>query len=424
MISNELATSLDLPKRTVALVLAGGRGSRLLNLTDRRAKPAVYFGGKFRIIDFALSNCINSGIRRIAVLTQYKSHSLMRHIQRGWGFMRGELNEFVDVLPAQQRLDEVNWYQGTADAVHQNHDIIQSFRSKYVVILAGDHIYKMNYALALADHVEHGKPCTVACIEVPRSEARAFGVMAVDDKDLVTEFVEKPADPPGIPGRPERSLASMGVYIFNTEFLLDVLSADADDPHSSHDFGKDVIPKLVHEHQVVAHRFADSAVGTREHEEPYWRDVGTIDAYWDANIDLTATDPLLNLYDDRWPIWTYQPQLPPAKFVHNEDTRRGVAIESLVSGGCIVSGHVERSLMFSGVRVHSYARVNWSVLLPNVQVGRGARISRAVVDRGCIIPDGLVIGEDAALDAARFLRTTSGITLVTRQMLLNLPKTP
>ena len=424
MISNELATSLDLPKRTVALVLAGGRGSRLLNLTDRRAKPAVYFGGKFRIIDFALSNCINSGIRRIAVLTQYKSHSLMRHIQRGWGFMRGELNEFVDVLPAQQRLDEVNWYQGTADAVHQNHDIIQSFRSKYVVILAGDHIYKMNYALALADHVEHGRPCTVACIEVPRSEAHAFGVMAVDDKDLVTEFVEKPADPPGIPGKPERSLASMGVYIFNTDFLLDVLSADADDPNSSHDFGKDVIPKLVREQQVVAHRFADSAVGTRENEEPYWRDVGTIDAYWDANIDLTATDPLLNLYDDRWPIWTYQPQLPPAKFVHNEDTRRGVAIESLVSGGCIVSGHVERSLMFSGVRVHSYARVNWSVLLPNVQVGRGARISRAVVDRGCIIPDGLVIGEDAALDAARFLRTTSGITLVTRQMLLNLPKTP
>ena len=424
MISNELATSLDLPKRTVALVLAGGRGSRLLNLTDRRAKPAVYFGGKFRIIDFALSNCINSGIRRIAVLTQYKSHSLMRHIQRGWGFMRGELNEFVDVLPAQQRLDEVNWYQGTADAVHQNHDIIQSFRSKYVVILAGDHIYKMNYALALADHVEHGRPCTVACIEVPRSEAHAFGVMAVDDKDLVTEFVEKPADPPGIPGKPERSLASMGVYIFNTDFLLDVLSADADDPNSSHDFGKDVIPKLVREQQVVAHRFADSAVGTRENEEPYWRDVGTIDAYWDANIDLTATDPLLNLYDDRWPIWTYQPQLPPAKFVHNEDTRRGVAIESLVSGGCIVSGHVERSLMFSGVRVHSYARVNWSVLLPNVQVGRGARISRSVVDRGCIIPDGLVIGEDAALDAARFLRTTSGITLVTRQMLLNLPNTP
>ncbi len=424
MISNELATSLDLPKRTVALVLAGGRGSRLLNLTDRRAKPAVYFGGKFRIVDFALSNCINSGIRRIAVLTQYKSHSLMRHIQRGWGFMRGELNEFVDVLPAQQRLDEVNWYQGTADAVHQNHDIIQSFRSKYVIILAGDHIYKMNYALALADHVEHGRPCTVACIEVPRPEARAFGVMAVDDKDLVTEFVEKPADPPSIPGKPERSLASMGVYIFNTDFLLDVLSADADDPNSSHDFGKDVIPKLVRERQVVAHRFADSAVGTRENEEPYWRDVGTIDAYWDANIDLTATDPLLNLYDDRWPIWTYQPQLPPAKFVHNEDSRRGVAIESLVSGGCIVSGHVERSLMFSGVRVHSYARVNWSVLLPNVQVGRGARISRAVVDRGCIIPDGLVIGEDAALDAARFLRTTSGITLVTRQMLLNLPNTP
>jgi glucose-1-phosphate adenylyltransferase len=424
MISSELATSLDLPKRTVALVLAGGRGSRLLNLTDRRAKPAVYFGGKFRIIDFALSNCINSGIRRIAVLTQYKSHSLMRHIQRGWGFMRGELAEFVDVLPAQQRLDEANWYQGTADAVHQNHDIIQGFRCKYVLILAGDHIYKMNYALALADHVEHGKPCTVACIEVPRAEARAFGVMAVDDKDLVSEFVEKPADPPGIPGKSERSLASMGVYVFDTDFLLDVLSADADDPNSAHDFGKDVIPLLVSKRQVVAHRFAASAVGTRQNEEPYWRDVGTIDAYWDANIDLTAADPLLNLYDDRWPIWTYQPQLPPAKFVHNEESRRGVAIESLVSSGCIVSGQIDRSLMFSGVRVHSHARINWSVLLPHVQVGRGARISRAVVDRGCVIPDGVVIGEDAALDAARFLRTASGITLVTRQMLDNLPKTP
>ena len=417
VISNQLATSLDLPKRTVALVLAGGRGSRLLNLTDRRAKPAVYFGGKFRIIDFALSNCVNSGIRRIAVLTQYKSHSLMRHIQSGWGFMRGEFNEFVEVLPAQQRLDEVNWYQGTADAVHQNHDIIKSFRAKYVLILAGDHIYKMNYALALADHVEHGRGCTVACIEVPRQEATAFGVMAVDDKNVITQFVEKPADPPTLPNDPERSLASMGVYIFDTKFLLDVLAEDAANPTSNHDFGKDIIPRLVREGRAVAHRFSDSAVSDEESAIPYWRDVGTIDAYWDANIDLTATNPLLNLYDERWPIWTYQPQLPPAKFVHNQPDRRGEAIESMVSGGCIISGHVERSLLFSNVRVHSHARVLWSVVLPNVQIGRGARINRAVIDRGCQIPDGMVIGENAEQDAARFMRTDAGIVLVTRQML-------
>ena len=422
VISNQLAASLDLPKRTVALVLAGGRGSRLLNLTDRRAKPAVYFGGKFRIVDFALSNCVNSGIRRVAVLTQYKSHSLMRHIQSGWGFMRGELNEFVEVLPAQQRLDEVNWYQGTADAVHQNHDIIKSFRAKYLLVLAGDHIYKMNYALALADHVEHGRGCTVACIDVPRKEASAFGVMAVDGNNLITSFVEKPADPPALPNDPERSLASMGVYIFDTDFLLDELARDAADPTSSHDFGKDIIPRLVQNGRAVAHRFTDSAVGTRDHEMPYWRDVGTIDAYWDANIDLTATQPLLNLYDDRWPIWTYQPQLPPAKFVHNQTDRRGVAIESMVSGGCIISGHVERSLLFSNVRVHSYASVNWSVVLPNVQIGRGARITRAVIDRGCQIPDGMVIGEDAALDAQRFMRTDAGIVLVTRQMIADLER--
>lgn len=420
MISNELAVNLDLPKRAVALVLAGGRGSRLLNLTDRRAKPAVYFGGKFRIIDFALSNCLNSGIRRIGVLTQYKSHSLQRHIQRGWGFLRGELNEFVDVMPAQQRLNEANWYQGTADAVHQNHDIIASFRSQYLVVLAGDHIYKMNYALALADHVAHGRECTVACIEVPRHDARGFGVMQVDANNRITEFVEKPLDPPAIPGRPDCSLASMGVYIFNTAFLLEELARDAADPTSSHDFGKDIIPKAVREGRAVAHRFEQSAVGTRPGEAPYWRDVGTIDAYWDANIDLTATDPLLNLYDNQWPIWTYQPQLPPAKFVHNQDERRGVAIESLVSGGCIVSGHVERSLMFSGVRVHSYSEVHWSVLLPNVEIGRHARIRRAVIDRGCVIPEGMVIGEDPERDAERFLCTETGITLVTKSMLARL----
>lgn len=418
MISNELATSLDLPRRAVALVLAGGRGSRLMNLTDRRAKPAVYFGGKFRIIDFALSNCLNSGIRRIGVLTQYKSHSLMRHIQRGWGYLKGELNEFVDVMPAQQRLDEANWYQGTADAVHQNHDIIKSFRCKYLVVLAGDHIYKMNYALALAEHVKHGREVTVACIEVARSDATAFGVMAVDEDDIITDFVEKPKDPPAIPGRPDRSLASMGVYIFDTEWLLKELARDALDPDSSHDFGKDIIPKAVRERRAVAHRFEDSAVGTREGEAPYWRDVGTIDAYWDANIDLTATDPMLNLYDTRWPIWTYQPQLPPAKFVHNAEDRRGMAIESLVSGGCIVSGSVFRSVLFSQVRVHSFSSVQWSVLLPGVTVGRGARLKRVVVDRGCQIPDGVVIGEDPVEDARRFIRTDSGITLVTRDMMI------
>jgi len=420
VISNQLAASLDLPRRTVALVLAGGRGSRLLNLTDRRAKPAVYFGGKFRIIDFALSNCVHSGIRRIAVLTQYKSHSLMRHIHSAWGFMRGELNEFVEVLPAQQRLDAANWYLGTADAVHQNHDIIKSFRSKYVLVLAGDHIYKMNYALALADHAEHGQGCTVACIEVPRQEATAFGVLGVNEDNLITSFVEKPADPPALPNDPERSLASMGVYIFDTDFMLEELARDAANRRSSHDFGKDVIPRLVKNGRAVAHRFADSAVGTRPNGAPYWRDVGTIDAYWDANIDLTATDPLFNIYDEGWPIWTYQPQLPPAKFVHNQPDRRGEAIESMVSGGCIISGYVERSLLFSNVRVHSYSRVLWSVVLPNVQIGRGARINRAVIDRGCQIPDGMVIGEDAALDAARFTRTDGGVVLVTRQMLADL----
>ena len=414
---DELALSLDLPKRSVALVLAGGRGSRLKNLTDRRAKPAVYFGGKFRIIDFALSNCLNSGIRRIGVITQYKSHSLMRHLQRGWAFLKSEMNEFVDLMPAQQRVDEESWYRGTADAVYQNQDILASYGADYIVILAGDHIYKMNYALMLADHVAKGRDCTVACIEVPQAEASAFGVMAVDEGNIITEFMEKPADPPCMPGKPGRSLASMGVYVFNARYLYKELERDINDPDSSHDFGKDIIPAAVRNGRAAAHPFDLSAVGTRLNEEPYWRDVGTIDAYWDANIDLTATDPLLNLYDTRWPIWTYQPQLPPAKFVHNQDDRRGMAIESMVSGGCIVSGQVFRSVLFSSVRVHSYASVNWAVLLPGVQVGRGARLTRVVVDRGCSIPDGMVIGEDAAADAERFYRSDNGITLVTREML-------
>jgi glucose-1-phosphate adenylyltransferase len=414
---SELALSLDLPKRAVALVLAGGRGSRLKHLTDRRAKPGVYFGGKFRIIDFALSNCLNSGLRRIGVITQYKSHSLLRHLQRGWAFLNPQMNEFVDLLPAQQRTDDESWYRGTADAVYQNQDIIASYRADYIVVLAGDHIYKMNYALMLADHVAKGRNCTVGCIAVPRAEASAFGVMAVDAKHHIIDFVEKPADPPPMPGHPDMALASMGIYVFNARWLYQELERDMADVASTHDFGKDIIPRAVKDGQATAHPFELSCVGARLHQPPYWRDVGTIDAYWDANIDLTATDPLLNLYDTRWPIWTYQAQLPPAKFVHNQEDRRGMAIESLVSGGCIVSGRVFRSVLFSSVRVHSHSSVDWSVLLPGVQVGRGVRLNRVVVDRGCEIPDGMVIGEDADVDGARFYRSENGITLVTREML-------
>jgi glucose-1-phosphate adenylyltransferase len=420
MSPHDLAQSLDLPKRAIALVLAGGRGSRLKNLTDSRAKPAVYFGGKFRIVDFALSNCLNSGIRRIGVITQYKSHSLLRHLQRGWAFLRPEMNEFVDLLPAQQRVDEESWYRGTADAVYQNQDILAAYGADYVVVLAGDHIYKMNYAVMLADHVAMGRDVTVGCIEVDREEAKGFGVMAIDQHRNIVEFVEKPEDPPAMPGKPDRALASMGIYIFNSRYLYKELERDISDPNSSHDFGKDIIPRAVSLGRAVAHPFELSCVGKRIGMEPYWRDVGTLDAYWDANMDLTATDPLLNLYDTRWPVWTYQPQLPPAKFVHNMDDRRGLAIESMVSGGCIVSGSVFRSLLFSNVRVHSHSHVSWSVLLPSVTVGRRARLNRVVVDRACQIPDGMVIGEDAEEDERRFFRTESGIVLVTRDMLARL----
>ncbi|MEO6624023.1 MAG: glucose-1-phosphate adenylyltransferase [Burkholderiaceae bacterium] len=417
MESQQLAQGLDLPKRAIALVLAGGRGSRLMNLTDRRAKPAVYFGGKFRIVDFALSNCLNSGVRRIGVITQYKSHSLLRHLQRGWAFLKTEMNEFVDLLPAQQRNDDESWYRGTADAVYQNHDILESYGADYIVVLAGDHIYKMNYALMLADHVAKGRACTVACIAVPRKEASAFGVMAVDGNHMITDFQEQPADPPAMPGSPEMSLASMGIYVFDAAFLYRELARDIADPESSHDFGKDIIPRAVRNGCAAAHPFALSCVPPGDADDPYWRDVGTVDAYWDANIDLTATEPKLNLYDKRWPIWTYQAQLPPAKFVHNQDDRRGMGIESMVSGGCIVSGRVFRSVLFSSVRVHSHSVVSWSVLLPEVQVGRWARLTRTVVDRGCTIPDGLVIGEDPVLDAQRFHRSANGICLVTADML-------
>jgi glucose-1-phosphate adenylyltransferase len=420
MTPHDLAQSLDLPKRAIALVLAGGRGTRLRNLTDSRAKPAVYFGGKFRIVDFALSNCLNSGIRRIGVITQYKSHSLLRHLQRGWAFLRPEMNEFVDLLPAQQRVDEESWYRGTADAVYQNQDILAAYGADYVVVLAGDHVYKMNYAVMLADHVAMGRDVTVGCIEVSREEAKGFGVMAIDNQRNIIDFVEKPSEPPTLPGKPDRCLASMGIYIFNARYLYKELERDIGDPSSTHDFGKDIIPQAVRSGRAVAHPYELSCVGKRVGMQPYWRDVGTLDAYWDANMDLTATDPLLNLYDTRWPIWTYQPQLPPAKFVHNMDDRRGHAVESLVSGGCIVSGSVYRTLLFSNVRVHSYSTVSWSVLLPGATVGRRARLNRVIVDRACQIPDDMVIGESAEDDARRFFRTESGIVLVTRDMLARL----
>ena len=406
-----------LPKRAMALILAGGRGSRLKQLTDTRCKPAVYFGGHFRIIDFVLSNCMNSGLRRIGVLTQYKSHSLLRHLQRGWNFLKSEMHEFVDLIPAQQRVDEEYWYRGTADAVYQSLDIIKANKPEYVVILAGDHIYKMDYARMLADHALSGAGVTVGCIEVDRQEAKAFGVMAIDENKKVTSFVEKPADPPAMPGKPDRSLASMGIYIFTADYLYRMLDEDIALEGSSHDFGKDIIPKAVGEGQVVAHFFQDSCVYNSEKAPAYWRDVGTIDAYWEANIDLTATVPELNLYDRTWPIWTYLEQLPPAKFVHNEPNRRGEAIESSVSTGCILSGSVHNSLLFSNCRVHSYTQIQGAVLLPEVQVGRNARLTKVVVDRGCRIPDGLVVGEDPDDDARRFYRSEGGVTLITPRML-------
>ena len=414
----EWVEQLRLPKKCFAMVLAGGRGSRLKQLTERRAKPAVYFGGKFRIVDFTLSNCLNSGIRRIGMATQYKSHSLLRHLQRGWSFMKSELNEHIDLMPAQQRISEDAWYRGTADAVFQNLDIIQANNPEYILVLAGDHVYKMDYSILLADHVEKGAQCTVACTEVPVQDAPGYGVMAVDPSNRITGFVEKPARPPTLPGKPEVALASMGVYIFNAGYLYETLAADLADSTSSHDFGKDVIPRAVREGVAAAHSFEASCVTTDRSSKPYWRDVGTIDAYWEANIDLTAVQPTLDMYDTKWPIWTYQEQLPPAKFVFNRDDRRGMAVDSLVSGGCIVSGsHVDRSLLFSSCRINSYCSLREAVLLPSVTVGRHCRLTRVVIDHGCTIPAGMVIGEDAVEDAKRFERTEGGVTLVTRNML-------
>jgi glucose-1-phosphate adenylyltransferase len=412
------AQAHQLVRRTVALVLAGGRGSRLKQLTDKRAKPAVYFGGKFRIIDFALSNCVNSGIRRIGVATQYKSHSLLRHLQRGWSFLRAELNEVVDLLPAQQRVDEEHWYRGTADAIYQNLDIIQGSRPEYIVVLAGDHIYKMDYSLMIKDHVESGAGCTVGCIEVPRLEASGFGVMAVDGSRKIISFVEKPADPPPMPGRADMALASMGIYVFDAEYLYGLLEDDLADPNSSHDFGKDVIPQTVAHGRALAHPFSMSCIRNPNGAPPYWRDVGTIDAFWSANLDLASLNPELDIYDTDWPIWTYQRQLPPAKFIPDRNGMHGMTVNTIVSGGCIVSGsHVINSVLFSNVRIHSFCNVEAAVVLPGVTIERHCRLKNVVIDRGCVIPAGLVVGEDAAADAQRFERTANGVCLITREML-------
>jgi glucose-1-phosphate adenylyltransferase len=407
-----------LSRHALAFVLAGGRGSRLLELTDKRAKPAVYFGGKSRIIDFALSNALNSGIRRIAVATQYKAHSLIRHLQMGWNFFRPERNESFDILPASQRVSETNWYLGTADAVYQNIDIIENYGSRFIVLLAGDHVYKMDYELMLQQHVDQGADVTVGCLEMPRSESSAFGIIGVNEQDNIQSFLEKPADPPAMPGKPDKSLASMGIYVFDSRFLFEQLRRDANNPSSSHDFGKDVIPYIVKNGRAVAHQFSRSCVRSGDDQRSYWRDVGTVDAYWSSNIDLTDVVPELDLYDRSWPIWTYAEITPPAKFVHDEDGRRGEAVTSLVSGGCIISGAaLRRSLLFTGVHLHSHAKVENAVILPYVNVGQHARLRNVVIDRGVRIPEGLVVGEDPDLDSRRFRTTPHGICLITQPMI-------
>ncbi len=403
-----------LTRETLALVLAGGRGSRLKQLTLWRAKPATPFGGKYRIIDFPLSNCINSGIRRVCVLTQYKAHSLIQHIQRGWGFLRGEFGEFVELLPAQQRLDEASWYKGTADAVYQNLDIIRNHAPEFVLILAGDHIYKMDYGPMLAHHVESKADVTLGSIEVPRERAHEFGVLTLNERSEVVRFVEKPKNPEGLPERSSMTLVSMGIYVFNTAFLYQQLIKNAERPDSSHDFSKDILPGLLEPYRVVAYPFRD--VQTKS--QSYWRDVGTVDAFWEANMEMVGVDPELNLYDRNWPIWTYQDQAPPAKFVFNDDGRRGMAVDSMIADGCIVSGgYVNHSLLFPQVQVHSYVHLRDAVVLPEVDIGRYCRLRKVIIDRGCVIPPGTVIGEDAEEDTQHFYRTERGVVLVTREML-------
>ncbi len=403
-----------LSRGTLALVLAGGRGTRLHELTRWRAKPAVFFGGKFRIIDFPLSNCVNSNIRRIGILTQYRAHSLIRHVVNGWSALNPNLGEFVEILPASQQMTSEAWYKGTADAVYQNADIIKSYEPDHVLILAGDHIYKMDYGLMLAEHVRSGADLTVGCIEVPRQSATALGVMGVDDSWRVRYFEEKPSQPRAMPGRPDTALASMGIYVFSSDFLMRELSADAVDPSSSHDFGRDIIPRLIQTARVFAYPFRDPISGG----QAYWRDVGTIDSFWASNLELLEDEPPLDIYDKEWPILTHQLQLPPAKFMTDDEGRSGTARDSMVSGACIIDGgSLKRSVLFSNVRVETGARVEDTVVLPDSVVGAGARVTKAVLDRGCHIPPGMVIGEDERHDRDRFRVSDSGVVLVTPEML-------
>lgn len=406
-----------LTQRSMAFVLAGGRGSRLKELTDIRVKPAVFFGGKARIVDFALSNAINSGIRKVAVATQYKAHSLIRHMQRGWNFFEPQRNEFLDILPASQRGGGEEWYLGTADAVTQNIDIIDSYDVDYIVILAGDHIYKMDYEIMLRQHVEARADVTVGCLTVPRADATEFGVMATDAKGQITSFLEKPADPPGTIEDPNVSLASMGIYVFNWKFLRELLLKDRDDTDSTHDFGSDLIPEIVKNGKAMAHRFDESCV--KDQGAPsYWKDVGTVDAFWEANLDLTGFAPNLNLWDRSWPILTHAENVPPAKFIHDEGDRRGVAISSMVSGGCVISGtEIRNSLLFTQVHTNSWAVLDQAVVLPYVTVGRNARLRKVVIDKGVTIPEGLVVGEDPKIDQEFFRVTEKGTTLINQPMI-------
>lgn len=419
--NHQVMLARQLPKQSVALILAGGRGSRLKDLTSKRAKPAVHFGGKFRIIDFALSNCMNSGIRRIGVLTQYHSHSLVQHIQRGWSFLNEEMNEFIDLLPAQQREDHEEWYRGTADAIYQNLDIIRRYGAEYIVILAGDHIYKMDYSRMLLDHVEKGSQCTVACIAVPREAASEFGVMDIAEDERILQFLEKPADPPAMPDQPDMSLASMGVYVFNAQYLYKLLEEENINMETHHDFGKDLIPKAVSQGVAWAHPFNLSCVTSDVNAEPYWRDVGTIDAYWSANLDLASVTPELDMYNKTWPIRTYMEPLPPAKFVQDRSGSHGMTMNSLISAGCIISGSVlVNSVIFPRVRINSFCTIDSTVLLPDVYVGRSCRLRRCIIDRGCSLPEGLVVGENVGEDERRFHRSEGGIVLITKDMLAKL----
>jgi glucose-1-phosphate adenylyltransferase len=405
----------NLTKNTLALVLAGGRGSRLSGLTDWRAKPGVPFGGKFRIIDFPLSNCINSEIRRVSVMTQYKAHSLILHIQKGWNFLRAERNEFVEIIPAQQRLQGDSWYRGTADAVYQNLDIIRTHNPEYVLILAGDHIYKMDYGPMLSYHVNNQADLTIGCLEVDLETAKSFGIMSIDDDKRIRRFNEKPSTPEAIPGKPDLALASMGIYVFNAKFLYEQLRKDADTSTSSHDFGNDIIPSIISKYRAFAYPF----VGVRAGTQKYWRDVGTVDAFWEANMELVSVEPQLNLYDREWPIWTYQEQLPPAKFIFDDDDKRGMAVDSMVSGACIISGALVRhSLLFSNVRIEKRSTVEDCVILPDVRIGCNCILNKVVFDKGCEIPDNTTIGVNHKEDLKRgFYISPKGVVLVTPDML-------